>query len=114
MFTPFFSEDSPDNLVFDSENGLGQPIPLKPDKPEKPLHYQQGVSPYDVARSMFGARGLLTFVLVNSIKYIQRYPHKYDGSPDKQLDDLLKARESLSTAIELHKELYGDGKVRHG
>jgi len=79
-----------------------------------PKHYNQGPSPYDVARTMYGPEGLLTFVTINSIKYIQRYPHKYKGEPDKQLHDLIKARQSLETAIELHKEIYGDGTIRHG
>jgi hypothetical protein len=79
-----------------------------------PDHYNKGVSPYDVARTMFGASGLQKFVLINSIKYIQRYPHKHKGDTQKQLADLIKARQSLDTAIELHKELYGNGTVRHG
>ena len=81
---------------------------------EDPAHYNKGISPYDVAKTMYGAEGLLTFVTVNSIKYIQRYPHKYKGSPDKQLDDLIKAKRSLETAIELHKEIHGDQHIRHG
>jgi len=81
---------------------------------EDPDHYNKGISPYDVAKTMYGAEGLLTFVTVNSIKYIQRYPHKYKGSPDKQLDDLIKAKRSLETAIELHKEIHGDQHIRHG
>ncbi len=84
------------------------------DKIQDPDHYKQGVSPYDVAKTMYGAEGLLTFVTVNSIKYIQRYPHKYKGSPVKQLDDLIKAKRSLETAIELHKEIHGDSHIRHG
>ena len=84
------------------------------DKIQNPEHYKQGVSPYDVAKSMYGADGLLKFVTINSVKYIQRYPFKYKGEPDKQLDDLIKAKRSLETAIELHKEIYGNGIVRHG
>jgi hypothetical protein len=81
---------------------------------ENPSHYNQGCSPYEVARTMYGAKGLLTFVTINSIKYIQRYPHKFKGSPDKQLDDLIKAKRSLETAIELHQEIYGAKHIRHG
>jgi len=84
------------------------------DKIENPSHYKQGVSPYDVAKSMYGSEGLLKFVTINSVKYIQRYPFKYKGDPDKQLDDLIKAKRSLETAIELHKEIYGDQHIRHG
>lgn len=84
------------------------------DKIENPSHYKQGVSPYDVAKSMYGPEGLLKFVTINSVKYIQRYPFKYKGDPDKQLDDLIKAKKSLETAIELHKEIYGDQHIRHG
>lgn len=79
-----------------------------------PVHYNKGVSPYDVGRSMFGPSGLQTFVLINAVKYISRYPYKYKGESDKQLADLIKARQSLDTAIELHKEIYGNGVVRHG
>lgn len=80
----------------------------------KPKHYNRGPSPYDVAKTMYGPEGLLTFVTINSIKYIQRYPHKYKGEPEKQLHDLIKARQSLDTAIQLHKEIYGNGTIRHG
>ena len=79
-----------------------------------PEHYNKGVSPYDVATTMFGAEGLLKYVLINSIKYIQRYPYKHLGNSEKQLEDLIKARESLDTAIQLHKQIYGDGTIRHG
>jgi len=84
------------------------------DKIENPIHYKQGVSPYDVAKSMYGPEGLLKFVTINSVKYIQRYPFKYKGDPDKQLDDLIKAKRSLETAIELHKEIHGNQHIRHG
>ena len=84
------------------------------DKIQNPEHYKQGVSPYDVAKSMYGPEGLLKFVTINSVKYIQRYPFKYKGDPDKQLDDLIKAKRSLETAIELHKEIHGDLHIRHG
>ena len=84
------------------------------DKIQNPDHYKQGVSPYDVAKSMYGAEGLLKFVTINSVKYIQRYPFKYKGDPEKQLDDLIKAKRSLETAIELHKEIHGDLHIRHG
>lgn len=84
------------------------------DKIENPSHYKQDVSPYDVAKSMYGPEGLLKFVTINSVKYIQRYPFKYKGDPDKQLDDLIKAKRSLETAIELHKEIHGDQHIRHG
>ena len=81
---------------------------------QNPDHYKKGVSPYDVAKSMYGADGLLKFVTVNAIKYIQRYPHKYKEDSDKQLDDLIKAKRSLETAIELHKEIHGESNIRHG
>ena len=81
---------------------------------QNPDHYKKGVSPYDVAKSMYGADGLLKFVTVNAIKYIQRYPHKYKEDSDKQLDDLIKAKRSLETAIELHKEIHGELNIRHG
>ena len=84
------------------------------DKVQNPDHYKQGISPYDVAKSMYGSEGLLKFVTINSVKYIQRYPFKYKGDPDKQLDDLIKAKRSLETAIELHKEIHGDQHIRHG
>jgi len=84
------------------------------DKIQNPEHYKQGVSPYDVAKSMYGPEGLLKFVTINSVKYIQRYPFKYKGDPEKQLDDLIKAKRSLETAIELHKEIHGDLHIRHG
>ena len=83
-------------------------------KIQNPEHYKQGVSPYDVAKSMYGPEGLLKFVTINSVKYIQRYPFKYKGDPDKQLDDLIKAKRSLETAIELHKEIHGNQHIRHG
>ena len=89
-------------------------VNIKFDKVSNPDHYKQGVSPYDVAKSMYGSEGLLKFVTINSVKYIQRYPFKYKGDPDKQLDDLVKAKRSLETAIELHKEIYGDQHIRHG
>ncbi len=81
---------------------------------QNPEHYKKGVSPYDVAIAMYGAEGLLKFVTINSVKYISRYPHKFKGDPEKQLDDLLKARRSLDTAIELHKEIHGTLHIRHG
>ena len=84
------------------------------EKIKNPQHYKQGVSPYDVAKSMYGPEGLLKFVTINSVKYIQRYPFKYKGDPEKQLDDLIKAKRSLETAIELHKEIHGDQHIRHG
>ena len=84
------------------------------DKIQNPEHYKQGVSPYDVAKSMYGPEGLLKFVTINSVKYIQRYPFKYKGDPEKQLDDLIKAKRSLETAIELHKEIHGGLHIRHG
>jgi hypothetical protein len=79
-----------------------------------PEHYKKGVSPYDVARSMFGAAGLLKYVLVNAIKYTQRYPHKHKDNPEAQLADLIKARQSIETAIELHKEIFNSDLERHG
>ena len=84
------------------------------DKIQNPDHYKQGVSPYDVAKSMYGPDGLLKFVTVNAIKYIQRYPHKYKEDSEKQLDDLIKAKRSLETAIELHKEIHRGSNIRHG
>lgn len=92
----------------------GVEIKLDKKSAAEPEHYKKGIQPYDVAKSMFGAEGLLIFVMTNSIKYIQRYPFKFKGSPDKQLDDLLKAKRSLETAIELHKEIHGDKNIRHG
>ena len=79
-----------------------------------PTHYNKGVSPYEVGRTMYGTEGLLQYVTVNSIKYIQRYPHKHKGNPDRQLADLIKARQSIETAIELHKEIYDSSTHRHG
>ena len=84
------------------------------DQVANPAHYNNGTSPYDVAKSMYGAEGLLKFVTINSVKYISRYPHKYKGDPEKQLDDLIKAKRSLETAIELHKEIHGNQHIRHG
>jgi len=78
-----------------------------------PDHYSQGVSPYDVIKSMFGPEGLQIYVIGNAVKYVQRYPHKYAGEPDSQLQDLLKARNSIDTAIELHREIH-DLDIRHG
>ena len=80
----------------------------------KPDHYNKGASPYEVAKAMYGAEGLLKFVTINCVKYVSRYPHKHKGNSDNQLADLVKARQSLDTAIELHKEIYGNGIVRHG
>lgn len=77
-----------------------------------PDHYSQGVSPYDVIQSMFGPEGLQWYVIGNAVKYIQRYPHKYAGDPDSQLQDLLKARNSIDTAIELHRKIHD--QIRHG
>lgn len=79
-----------------------------------PEHYNKGVAPYDVARTMFGASGLLKYVLVNAIKYTQRYPHKHKDNPEAQLADLNKARQSIETAIELHKEIFNNNSERHG
>lgn len=86
------------------------------DRPKavKPDHYNKGVSPYQVGQSMYGPVGLQTYVIINALKYIQRYPFKYKGSPEKQLDDLIKAKESIETAIELHKVINGESKIRHG
>jgi hypothetical protein len=107
MFGPVFGSSGNDHLVLNL--GAAQ------DAVAKPEHYRKGaVSPYDVGESMYGKEGKLIYVLINSIKYIQRYPHKYKGAPDKQLEDLIKARQSLDTAIELHKELNCDATLRHG
>jgi len=106
MFSPIYGAFGNDHISFSS--------PEMSSSVAKPGHYQQGVSPYEVGSAMFGDEGLLTFVLINSIKYIQRYPHKFKGVPDSQLDDLIKARESLDKAIELHKKVYCDATLRHG
>ena len=106
MFIPNDGIESPDLLV----TGLS----FEPDTVANPSHYNKGVSPYDMARTMYGAEGLLKFVTVNAVKYVSRYPHKHKGNPDQQLSDLVKARQSLDTAIELHKEIYGNDIVRHG
>lgn len=106
MFAPVFGASGEDHITFAP--------PEKSASVANPAHYQNGVSPYDVGSSMFGDKGLLTFVLINSIKYIQRYPHKFKGIPDRQLEDLIKARQSLDTAIELHKKVYCDATLRHG
>jgi len=79
-----------------------------------PEHYNKGVAPYDVAKTMFGASGLLKYVLINAIKYTQRYPHKHKDNPEAQLADLIKARQSIETAIELHKEIFNSNLERHG
>jgi len=106
MFIPQDGIESPDLLV----TGLS----FEQDKVANPSHYKKGVSPYDVAKTMYGAEGLLQFVTVNAVKYVSRYPHKHKGNPEQQLADLVKARQSLDTAIELHKEIYGNDIVRHG
>ena len=107
------TENEPKSF-YDSFATDGVEVEIKTNSVSDPSHYNQGVSPYDVAKTMYGAEGLLTFVTVNSIKYIQRYPHKFRGNPDKQLDDLVKAKRSLETAIELHKEIHGNTSTRHG
>tara|TARA_B100002019_G_C20819395_1_gene379831 strand:+ start:206 stop:523 length:318 start_codon:yes stop_codon:yes gene_type:complete len=104
-------------LLSKSGNVGGDSVVITPafhNNSPKPEHYNKGVSPYEVAETMFGADGLLQYVLINAIKYIQRYPHKYAGEPVMQLADLKKARQSLDKAIELHEELYPDQKLRHG
>jgi hypothetical protein len=106
MFTPLFGACGEDHITFAPPN--------KASSVANPAHYQNGVSLYDVGSSMFGDEGLLTFVLINSIKYIYRYPQKFKGIPDKQLEYLIKARQSLDTAIELHKKVYCDTTPRHG
>ncbi len=106
MFAPVFGSSGEDHLSFS--------LPSTENDAANPTHYNKGVSPYDVGESMYGLAGLLTYVLINSIKYIQRYPHKYLGVPEKQLEDLIKARQSLDTAIELHKKLHCNGTIRHG
>lgn len=112
VITPTTNHES--GSFYDSLATDGVEITIKTDSVADPTHYNKGVSPYDVAKSMYGAEGLLTFVTVNSIKYIQRYPHKFKGNPDKQLDDLVKAKRSLETAIELHKEIYASNSTRNG
>ena len=116
--SPFFADNAPCEYepisFYDKPSTDGAKIDLSTEKVENPNHYKQGVSPYDVAKSMYGAEGLLKFVTVNAIKYIQRFPHKYKGDPEKQLDDLIKAKRSLETAIELHKEIQRDLHIRHG
>lgn len=105
-------------MFFQKDEAGSDPVVITPasdiETVANPSHYNKGVSPYQVATTMFGDEGLLKFVLINSIKYIQRYPFKHKGNNKKQLDDLIKARQSLDTAIELHAKLYGDGTVRHG
>jgi|TARA_B100000073_G_scaffold136588_1_gene112106 hypothetical protein len=100
------------DATYESEGGE---LTLNKGTVSDPSHYNKGVSPYDVAKTMYGAEGLLKFVTVNAVKYVSRYPHKFRGNPNKQLDDLVKAKRSLETAIELHKEIYGDqNTLRHG
>lgn len=105
-------------MLFQKKEAGGDPVVITPSSNTEtvanPSHYNKGVSPYQVATTMFGEEGLLKFVLINSIKYIQRYPFKHKGNNKKQLEDLIKARQSLDTAIELHTKLYGDGTIRHG
>ncbi|MFZ8904035.1 MAG: DUF3310 domain-containing protein [bacterium] len=106
-------------MLFSKEKSeTGDQVVITPDSESEtvanPAHYNKGVSPYQVAMTMFGEQGLLTYVLINSIKYIQRYPYKHKGNQQKQLEDLIKARQSLETAIDLHKKVYGDGALRHG
>ena len=99
------------DATYESEGGE---LTLNKGTVSDPSHYNKGVSPYDVAKTMYGAEGLLKFVTVNAIKYIQRFPHKYKGDPDKQLGDLIKAKKSLETAIELFTEIHGGSYIRHG
>jgi hypothetical protein len=106
MFVPVFGASAEDHITLAP--------PEESPSVANPAHYRNGVSPYDVGTAMYGSEGLLIFVLINSIKYIQRYPHKFKGIPDKQLEDLIKARQSLDTAIQLHKNLYCDATLRHG
>tara|TARA_X000000950_G_scaffold125246_1_gene156694 strand:+ start:351 stop:671 length:321 start_codon:yes stop_codon:yes gene_type:complete len=106
MFIPQEGIESPDHLV----TGLL----FEQYEMANPSHYKKGVSPYDVAKTMYGAEGLLQFVTINAVKYVSRYPHKHKGNSEQQLADLVKARQSLDTAIELHKEIYGNKVVRHG
>ena len=116
--SPFSLDNAPceyePKSFYDELSTDGVEINLGVEKVENPDHYKQVVSPYDVAKSMYGAEGLLKFVTVNAIKYIQRFPHKFKDDPKKQLDDLIKAKRSLETAIELHKEIHRDLHIRHG
>ena len=59
MFIPNDGIESPDLLV----TGLFSEL----EAVANPSHYNQGVSPYDVARTMYGAEGLLKFVTVNAV-----------------------------------------------
>ena len=120
MFNQVHGRDDRREIEVDPPSSYEEPsnneyeVDIAINKIQDPDHYKQGVSPYDVAKSMYGPEGLLKFVTINSVKYIQRYPFKYKGDPDKQLDDLIKAKRSLETAIELHKEIHGDQHIRHG
>ena len=104
-------------LLSKSGNAGGDSVVITPSfhrNSASPEHYNKGVSPYEVASTMFGEEGLLQYVLVNAIKYMQRYPYKYAGEPRMQLEDLIKARQSLDKAIELHEKLYCEDSLRHG
>jgi len=119
MFEPVHAAAGQDYLVVDAplagEDHLSFCAPPNQESVVKPDYYNMSkVSPYDVGEAMYGKTGLLTYVLINSIKYIQRYPKKYQGQADKQLEDLMKARQSLDKAIELHKELNCNVAIRHG
>ena len=102
------------SIAPDSADQLQVGFSMPTQEVANPDHYKKGVAPYDVARSMFGVSGLLKYVLVNAIKYTQRYPHKHKDNPEAQLADLIKARQSIETAIELHKEIFNSDLERHG
>lgn len=80
----------------------------------QPAHYSKDASPYNDIKALHGAEGLMIYVTGNILKYVKRYPFKYKGDPDKQLEDLIKARNSLDTMIELHKEINADNFIRLG
>ena len=102
------------SIAPDSADHLQVGFSLSNQDVANPDHYKKGVAPYDVGRSMFGAAGLLKYVLINAVKYTQRYPHKHKDNPEAQLADLIKARQSIDTAIELHKEIFNSDLERHG
>ena len=105
----FFSEPAQDSLMPPVSGSSFSSI-----DEAQPTHYSQGASPYDDIKALFGAEGLMTYVTGNALKYIKRYPYKHKGDPDKQLEDLTKARNSLNKAIELHKEINAADVIRLG
>ena len=118
MFNQIHGRDDRREIEVDPPSSYEEPsnneyeVDIAINKIQDPDHYKQGVSPYDVAKSMYGPEGLLKFVTINSVKYIQRYPFKYKGDPDKQLDDLIKAKRSLETEIKLAKDYVDKGDLQ--